>query len=216
MNHPSERARPGTPSPPLISVGFVVGSAMTAIAGVLIQAGVEPASDLSEDHWRYPWESTGAFVTTAVIYAALHVLIVAGLVAFGRKGIAGSSTAARRGVNLAIAVTALLLIGELASIPLYDSLVEDTEAIVVGGLFGLAMACSAAGFLVSGWTTIRASAWTDWRRFTPIATGIWTTIMIPLTLAEPTLLPGSVAVYGLCLLAMAAGMTLGDLELQGA
>lgn len=147
---------------------------MTAIAGVLIQVGVVPASELSQDYWRYPWESTGAFVTTAVVYAALHVLIIAGLVAFGRQGIAGSSPAAHRGVNLAIAGTTLLLIGELASIPLYDALVDDTEAIVVGGLFGLAMACSAAGFVMCGWTTIRHGAWTDWRRFTPIAVGIWT------------------------------------------
>lgn len=224
MNDHADRARPRTASAPLISLGFVIGTAMTAIAGLLIQVGVVPATELSEDYWRYPWESAGAFVTTAVIYAALHVLVIAGLVDFGRHRIAGSSTAARRGVHLAVAGTTLLLIGELASIPLYDAQVDDNAAMAVGALFGVALACSAAGFLASGWTTLRSGAWTDWRRFTPMATGIWTTIMIPLTLAEPTLLPGSVAVYGLCLLGMAAGMAvvpaepgdaLDQLELQG-
>lgn len=208
MHQSLRRARPGASPSSLATVGFVVGASATAMAGFLIQAGVVPSTDVSEDLWRYPWESTTAFVATAIIYAALHVLIIAGLVAFERQGIAGSSSAARRGVRVATAGTALLLLGEVASIPLADALVDDTAATIVGGVFGLALATSAVGFLLCGWATVRAGVWTDWRRFTPLATGIWTTVMIPLTAVEPTVLPGSVAIYGLGLLAIATGMAL--------
>ena len=224
MDHTSDRARPGPDPSPRATLGFVVGAAATTLAGVLIQVGVVPTTDLSEDYWRYPWESTSAYVILSAVYAALHVLIIGGLVAFERRGITGPSPAAHRGVRLAIGGTVLLTIGELASIPLHDALVDDSEAVAVGGLFGLAMVCSALGFLLCGWTTIRAGVWTGWRRFAPLATGIWITVMVPLTALEPTLLPGSVGVYGLCLLAVAAAMTVDpasrtasadDLALQG-
>lgn len=225
MSHLSDGARPGTPPNANATLGFVIGAAATAIAGFLVQVGVAPTTDISVDLWRYPWESSGAFVTLSIVYAVLHLLVIGGLVAFARRGIAGSSTIAHRGVQLAIAGTMLLTIGEIASIPLYDALVDDAEAIVAGGLFGLAMVCSAVGFLLCGHATTRGGVWTDWRRHTPTATGIWTAVMVPLTALEPTLLPGSVGIYGLCLLAMAAAMSIeptprttvvGDLELQGA
>jgi len=225
VNQHPDHARLGTPPPPAPALAFVIGTAATATAGLLIQVGVVPTTEVSEDLWRYPWESSRTFLVTAVLYAALHVLIISGLVTFARRRIAGPSTAARRGVRLAIAGTVMLLVGELASIPLHDAKTDDTDAMVVGAVFGLALVCSAIGFLVCGWTTMRAGAWTDWRRFTPIATGVWTLVMLPLTTADPTLLPGSVGIYGLCLLGMASGIaseawsdrvSVAELELQRA
>ena len=103
-------------------------------------------------------------------------------------------------------ITALLLVGELASIPIRNAQVDDTSAVIVGAIFGLASIASTCGFLLVGWATLRAGVWHGWRRFTPLVTGIWLVILTPVALASPTLLHGGVGIYGLCLLAMAIAL----------
>jgi hypothetical protein len=107
---------------------------------------------------------------------------------------------------LAVAGTALLRVGELASIPIRDAEVDDTSAVVVGAIFGVASIASTVGFLLTGRATLRAGVWHGWRRFTPLATGLWLVVLTPLALAAPTLVHGGVGVYGLCLLAMAIAL----------
>jgi hypothetical protein len=154
--------------------------------------------------WRYPWEEEGPFVTFSVFSTALHLLVAVGLVAFGASGVAGGSRLARGGVAAAVAGTLLLAVGEVASIPISDALVDDGSAQAVGAVFGLGSVLSAAGLLVLGWTTLRAGVWTDWRRFTPLVAGIWTTALVGLAFTKA--LPASVGLYGLCLLAMAVAL----------
>jgi hypothetical protein len=188
------------------TVAFIGAGAATAIAGAVLLFGLQPATDLSDDMWRYPWSSSAAFVAFSIFSAAIHGLVVTGLVAFGRSGAAGRSRAATSGVALAIAGTALLLVGELASIPIRDADVDDTGAMIVGAIFGVASIASTVGFLLAGRATLRAGVWHGWRRFTPLATGLWLVVLTPLGLAAPTLLHGGVGVYGLCLLAMAIAL----------
>ena len=145
--------------------------------------------------WRYPWSSSGAFVAFSLFSALLHGLVIVGLVAFGRSGVAGRSRAASSGVALAVAGTALLLVGELASIPVRDAEIDDTSAAIVGAIFGLASIVSTVGFLVVGRATLRAGLWQGWRRFTPLATGVWLTTLTMLSLAVPKVLHGGVGLY---------------------
>lgn len=188
------------------TVAFIGAGVATAVAGAVLAFGIQPATDLSVDFWRYPWSSSGAFVAFSVFSAVLHGLVITGLLAFGRSGATGRSRAANSGVALAVAGTTLLLVGELASIPIRDALVDDNSASVVGAVFGLAGITSTIGFLLAGRATLRAGVWHGWRRFTPLATGVWLVLLTPLTLAAPTLLHGGVGVYGLCLLAMAIAL----------
>jgi hypothetical protein len=183
---------------------FMVAGAATAVAGAVLFFGMQPVTDLSDEMWRYPWESSGAFVAFSIFSAALHALVAVGIVAFGRSGAAGRSRAATTGVALAVAGTALLLVGELLSIPIRDAQTSDTSAAIVGAVFGLGGIASTVGFLVTGRATLRAGVWDGWRRFTPLATGVWLTVMA--FLATPTVLHGMVGVYGLCLLAMAVAL----------
>jgi hypothetical protein len=185
---------------------FMVAGAATAVAGAVLFFGMQPATDLSDEMWRYPWESSGAFVAFSIFSALLHALVAVGIVAFGRSGAAGRSRAATRGVALAVAGTALLLVGELLSIPVRDAQVDDTSATIVGAVFGVAGILSMIGFLVLGWATLRAGIWHGWRRFTPLATGVWLSAMTVLSSAFPTALHGMVGVYGLCLLAIAVAL----------
>ncbi len=188
------------------TVAFIPAGAATAVSGAVLAFGIQPNTDISVDMWRYPWSSSGAFVAFSVFSAALHSLVIAGLVAFGRSGAAGRSRAATRGVALAVAGTALLVVGELASIPIRDAKVDDTSAAIVGAVFGLASIASMVGFLVAGRATLRAGRWHGWRRFTPLATGLWLVVLTPVGLTAPTLLHGGVGVYGACLLAMAVAL----------
>jgi len=188
------------------AIGFIAAAASTAVAGAVLQFGLQPTTELSDDMWRYPWSSSGAFVAFSLFSTLLHGLVIAGLVAFGRSGAAGRSRAASNGVTLAIAGTALLLVGELASIPIRDAEIDDTSAGIVGAIFGVAGIVSTVGFLLAGTATLRAGVWHRWRRFTPLAPGIWLTALTPLTLAFPTVLHGGVGIYGVCLLAMATAL----------
>jgi hypothetical protein len=188
------------------AIGFMGAAAATAVAGAVLQFGLQPATELSDDMWRYPWSSSGAFVAFSLFSALLHGLVIVGLVAFGRSGAAGRSRAASTGVGLAVAGTALLLVGELASIPIRNAEIDDTGAEIVGAIFGLGGTLSTVGFLLVGRATLRAGVWRDWGRFTPLAVGIWLTALTLLTLAVPKALHGGVGLYGVCLLAMATAL----------
>ena len=130
----------------------------------------------------------------------MHVLVFVGLLGFARSGLAGPSRSARVGTALAIAGTALLFVGELASILIRDQRTDDTGAAIVGAIFGLAILLTAIGFLAAGIATVRARLWHGWRRFTPLTTGIVTSALLGLNITKA--LPTGVAIYGLCLLAL--------------
>jgi hypothetical protein len=206
------------------AVVMMVAAGATAVAGAVLQFGLVPTTDISDDMWRYPWSNSGAFVAFSIFSAALHGLVAFGVLAFGRSGVAGRSRAATVGVPLAVAGTLLLLVGELASIPVRNAEVNDTSAWIVGCVFFFGSVLSAAGFLLTGWATLRAGVWHDWRRFTPLVTGVWTSVLVVIPPALPKALPGGVGLYGICLLGMGIALyaqalrdpELADLKLQRA
>jgi hypothetical protein len=177
----------------------IVGAAATAIGGFVVQAFVQPSTTVPQDMWSYPLTSS-ELVRNSVVYAVLHVLVFVGLLGFARSGLAGTGRAARIGLALAIAGTALLFASELASIPIRDQHADDTGAAVVGGMYGLASVLIAIGFVTAGITTVRARLWTGWRRWTPLAVGIWMGALIGLGTAGA--IAAGVAGYGLCSLAL--------------
>ncbi|MEO6124414.1 MAG: hypothetical protein ABIR32_11950 [Ilumatobacteraceae bacterium] len=186
---------------------FLVGAAGTTLAGALVQTLLIPTTDVADDRWSYPWE-TGPYVVVSLLYAVLHLFVVAGLVAFGRSGVAGTSPAARRGLTIAIVGTLTLTGGEIIGLPIGDAFIDDTNAQVVGAVFGLGVLLSAVGLLMVGIAALRAQVMHGWRRYTPLAAGTWTSLLVVLPLAIPKALPGCVAVYGVCLLGMAAALHL--------
>ncbi len=186
-----------------LATAFMIGAAGTALSGALVQFVVEPATNVSDDRWSYPW-TTGPFVVVSLLYIVLHLLVAVGLIGFGRSGVAGTSRAARSGVALAVAGTLVLAAGELASLPIRDALVDDTSAHIVGAVFGLGVVLSAIGLLLTGKATLSARIWHGWRRYTPLVAGIWTTALVGVE--ATTALPAGVGVYGACLLAMAIAL----------
>jgi hypothetical protein len=196
-------ARRETKSLRTAGISCIVGAAATTLGGIVVQGIVEPATTVSDHRWSYPW-SSGALVPVSILWAALHVLIFVGVLGFARTGVAGHSHSARLGTALALVGTALLFVGELASIPIRDQHTDDTGAVIVGGIFALAILLTAVGFLTAGIATVRARLWRGWRRFTPLTTGIVTFALLGLNVTKA--LPTGVAIYGLCMLALGVAL----------
>jgi hypothetical protein len=176
-----------------------VGGALTALSGMFVQAVVQPASTVSDQLWSYPW-SPALLGPVSVVYAVFHGLVLYGVFGFARAGIAGPGRGARVGTRLALAGTALLVVAELASIPFAAQPLDAPGPSAVGALFGLATVLSGVGFVVAGITTLQAGAWSGWRRYVPLVTGLW--LVLTTGLAMTAALAAGVGVYGLCLLAL--------------
>jgi hypothetical protein len=181
----------------------VLGGALTAISGLVVEVIVKPTSDVSDEMWSYPW-SGGAFVAVCVLYAVFHALVFVGVLGYARSGVAGPGRAARIGTGTALVGTAVLLVAEVLSIPIADQRNDDTGAGLVGTCFGLGTFLSAVGFIVAGVATMRAARWDGWRRYVPLATGIW--LMALVGLAMTPLLTIGVAVYGVLIAALGVAL----------
>ena len=185
------------------SISCAVGAAATTLGGIVVQGIVQPATTVSDHRWSYPW-SSGALVPVSILWASLHVLVFVGVLGFARSGVAGHSRSARLGAALALVGTALLFVGETASILIRDQRTDDTGAVIVGAIFALAILLTAVGFLAAGVATVRAQHWQRWRRFTPLTAGVVTFALLGLNVTKA--LPTGVAMYGLCLLALGVAL----------
>jgi hypothetical protein len=174
----------------------IVGAAMMTVLAVVTQV-VQASTDVPKEQWSYPW-SSGTSITFYLFAAGSQLLLAAGVLGLRRSGVAGTTRAASLGLTAALVGTALIVVGHLASIPIRDELVDDGWPRVVAGIFGLGTVLSAVGFLLASRATMRGGIWRDWRRFTPLAIGAWSTILIGLQFTPA--LPTAVAVYGLCFL----------------
>jgi len=181
----------------------IVGAAATEIGGLVVQMVVQPATSVSDEMWSYPFSSS-ALVPMSILGALLHVLVFIAVLGFARSGFAGTSRYAHVGLVLALAGTGLLFVGELASIPVRHQEVEDTGAAIAAAIFGIGGLLSTVGFVAAGLATARARLWSTWRRFTPLATGISTGAVFGFQLVDA--LDAGIAVYGLCLLALAVAL----------
>jgi hypothetical protein len=185
------------------AVSCAVGAAATTIGGIAVQAIVQPATAVPDDRWSYPWSSS-ALIPISILWASLHVLVFYGVLGFARSGIAGTSRSARLGAAAALGGTAMLFVGELASIAVRNQLTDDTGATIVGAIFGIAILLTSVGFLAVGTATIRSGNWYGWRRLTPLSAGIASCALLGLNSTKA--LPTGVAVYGLCLLALGVAL----------
>lgn len=180
-------------------VTCIVGATATVLGGIAVQAVVQPGSDVPDERWSYPWSSS-ALVPVSLLWASLHVLVFLGLLGFARSGLAGTSRGGRLGPPLVLVGTALLFVGELASIAVRNQRTDATGAVIVGAMFGVAILLTAIGFLAAGIATLRARLWSGWRRFTPLTAGIVACALLGLNTTKA--LPTGVALYGLCVLAL--------------
>jgi hypothetical protein len=162
------------------------------VAGALATQIAQRSTTVSDDAWSYPWSSATSAALSAV-WALAQLGLLAGIAGLRHSGATGSTRAAAVGLALAGVGTALIGLGHLASIPVADQTIHDTGPQVAGGVFGLGTLVSAVGLLLAGHATIRAGAWTGWRRFTPLATGLAAVALLGLQFTKA--LPTAVGVF---------------------
>lgn len=193
MNYPTN------PSIRTLAVAGIVGGVATALSGVLVQAIVAPASDVSDEMWSYPWTSE-ALVPVSVVYAGFHFLVFLGMLGLARCRPGGPSRSAGLGALLALAGTFLFFVAEIATIPFAEQRLDDTGPMVVGGAFGLGITLTAVGLILVGVATLRAQEWRGWHRVVPLAGGVWATALLGVSATGA--LAAGVAIYGLSLVAL--------------
>jgi hypothetical protein len=175
---------------------IIVGAFMTQIA--------QASTDVSDELWRYPW-SSGTAAVFSLVSGLAQVLLVVGVLGLARSGAAGRSRGAKVGLAAAAVGTALVAIGEFTSIPIRNETIHDGWPQLVGGVFAAGTVLTAIGFLLVGGATLRAGAWHGWRRFTPLATGVWALALVGLQFTGA--LPTAVGIYGLCFVAIGVALS---------
>ena len=63
----------------------MLGAVRTVALGAIIQLVVQPSTNISDGMWSYPLSSR-ALVPMSVLYAAIHVLVIVGMLASSAAG----------------------------------------------------------------------------------------------------------------------------------
>ena len=187
----------------MYALSAIAGGAATVISALLVEFAVKPSTAVPDTMWNYPWPSD-TFIVVCLVYAAFHALVLVGVLGFARSGAAGTGRTAQAGGALAVAGTAVLFVAELASIPFRAEPLSATGPSMVGALFGLGTLVTGIGFVMAGVTALKAGVWQDWRRYVPLATGIWSLLLVGIAATSGLAL--GVAVYGLCVVLLGVAM----------
>ncbi|CUR55679.1 membrane hypothetical protein [metagenome] len=202
-------AHPVTPTPTAQPLdldlrGTLVPGLLTVIAGAVqgdgavITAAYRGASPVSDEQLSFPWDGATA-ITTSLLWGATQVLIVVGFLAFARSG-AAPTTAGRVGGRLAVGGALLFVVAHALSLVAHDAALDAPISVVVLSCFGIGTLLCAVGLIVAGAAALRSAVWSGWRRYAPLALGVWMVVMMPLQFTA--LLPVAVGVYALAVMAL--------------
>ncbi|MGN9913878.1 hypothetical protein ACTMTJ_40720 [Phytohabitans sp. LJ34] len=173
------------------------------VAGVfagLVWIGYPPAVD--DSVYSYPFTATG-FTIAQVVLTIRDLGLAVLLIALGTSGAVGRSWLGRIGIAGSVLAMVGLAAMEIVSLAAKDS--TDT----VGAGYGLASIAAGLFLILTGIAVLRAKTWTGWRRYLPLALGIY--VFAPLT---PGIVagfgPGQVVIAGWMLLFAILGWTLAE------
>ena len=130
-----------------------------------------------EDMWSYP-QTPEAFTGTRVWLAVQHLGLLAGLFALWWSGAAGSTRLGRIGHAGAVAGVMGWIITEVAAITARHDTDDTTLAGLLAVSYGLFSLLIGVGLILEGIAVLRARVWDGWRRWLPLALGIW--VFVPL------------------------------------
>lgn len=170
--------------------------------GALITAAYRGDSPISESQLSFPWSGATA-VTTSLIWGLTQLMLVVGLGAFTRSG-AAPSKLGQIGGWLAVAGAVSYVVAHGLSLAGYDAALEDPTAVAALSCFVAGTLIGAVGLIMAGVATLRSGTWSGWRRFTPLALGIWMAVMMPLQFTAA--LPIAVGVYAIATIALGLAM----------
>lgn len=146
-----------------------------AISG-LVLAAVPPS--VSPDRYSYPLDA-GAWRAAQLWFGVQHLGLLAGLLALGRSGAAGSGRLASSGHLLSVGGLGLLTLTEFAAIGAATAPTTGAWADAMNTLYGVSTLGTGLGLLLLGTAVVRAGRWSGWARWLPLALGVW--VFVPLT-----------------------------------
>jgi hypothetical protein len=152
--------------------------AASGLALAVIPPGVHPS------RYSYPL-SASAFAAVQGWFFVQHLGLIVGLVGMRNAGAVGRR---RRGFVVAMTGMGLLTIMELLAISAARSVMPSRRTELLDSGYGLACAVSGIGLAVMGIEALRFGAWRGWRRYLPLALGIY--VFVPMF---PAIFSGFVA-----------------------
>jgi hypothetical protein len=186
----------------MAAIALIAGAVIHAVGGIVGQV-VQASTLVSDDMFSYPWTSA-ELVAVSLVEAFAFGLAVVGLAGLRASGVAGPTRAARTGLGVALAASALFVVAELASIAVRDQYLDEGAAGAVGALFGLATVLLGAGLTAAGVAARRARLWESWRPSALLACGLWTLALLGIVITP--LMPLGVTVLGLLQAAIGVGL----------
>jgi len=158
-----------------------------------------------EDMSSYP-QTPEALTGTQAWFALQHLGLLAGLLALWWSRAARSTRLGRLGHAGAVAGMIGWAVTEVAAIVAR----HDTNDTALAGLpvtsYGLFSLLIGAGLILEGAAVLRARVWDGWRRWRPVALGIW--VFVPLPAIGLAVEAGQAAIAGWMLLFAALGWCL--------
>ncbi len=149
---------------------FVAAAAWCLVAAGVLPLALPVAANVAA-HAGSPWH--GLFIGLTTLQ---HLLVLGGIAGLGHSGAMGRGRLGRIGTVLAIAAFAALALAELTN---------DLSKTIANVLYGFGTLGAASGLLLVGAATIRARRWASWRRFTPLASGLFLVVVVMPSFALP-------------------------------
>ncbi|MBX7112237.1 MAG: hypothetical protein K1X87_10395 [Dehalococcoidia bacterium] len=159
-----------------------------------------------DDRFSYPLEA-GPFIAIQVWFGVHHFGLLAGQYGLWRAGALGRGRWAAAGHQLAFWGMVLLAVTEFVAIEAAESLYPSGRTDILDALYGVATVAIGVGFVVAGAIGVRRGTYADWRRWIPLAIGVY--VFVPMF---PALVSGFVGarlgIMGWMLLYALAGWVL--------
>lgn len=162
--------------------------------------------EVTDDRYSYPLEAA-PFIAIQVWFGIHHLGLLAGQHGLWTSGALGHGRAARLGHVLAMGGMLLLIATEFLATSAAESPYPSTRTDVLDGLYGLATTAVGIGYVVAGVSAVRTGAFEDWRRWLPLALGVY--VFVPMF---PAMMSGFIgarlAIMGWMLLYALVGVAL--------
>ncbi len=146
-----------------------------AASGVYL-AAVMPT--VAPERFSYPLDS-GPFAVIQAWFVVQHLGLLVGIMALGAVGVAGRGRSARVGQVLAVVGMGMLTATEAVAILAAGQVVTSGAVALLNVGYGLSSTLVGIGLVMVGVGVLRTQLWRGWRRFLPLALGIY--VFVPMT-----------------------------------
>lgn len=155
---------------------ITVWSGLLGAASGVFLAVVPPS--VPDYRFSYPL-APGAFAAIQLWFAVQHAGVLAGIAALARSGVAGRS----RWTRVASWMACLGMVGlasmEIVAMTAANASYPSPQTGPIDAGYGFTSMAIGVGLVGVGVSVLRARRWSGWRRWVPLALGVW--VFVPMT-----------------------------------